>query len=201
MHKLLPYTAMLMITLGASACTEVPDPEATEPTMPKLSFKAGNALVLPEDYREWIYVSSGLGMSYSDAPPGEDPPFGNVFVHPAAYRAFTKTGAWPDQTIFVLEIRASTTHGSIVKNGRFQQDLIAVEAEVKDKARFKEQWAYFGFRNPDGTQATTATAHPKEDCFSCHDTNAAVENTFVQFYPTLLEVAERKGTINSDYTE
>lgn len=201
MHKFILYPTMLMIALGASACTEDPEPTASEPTMPKLEFKAGNALVLPDNYREWIYVSSGLGMSYTDAPPGEDPPFDNVFVLPEAYQAFKKTGAWPDQTIFVLEIRASTSHGSILKNGRFQQDVVAVEAEVKDEARFKEGWAYFGFRNPDGTQASTATPQPKDNCFSCHDMNAAVENTFVQFFPTLLEIAKSKGTINSDYTE
>ena len=32
------------------------------------------------------------------------------------------------------------------------------------------------------------------DCYTCHGTNTAVEHTFVQFYPTLLEVAKQKGT-------
>jgi hypothetical protein len=29
----------------------------------------------------------------------------------------------------------------------------------------------------------------------CHTQHTAVERTFVQFYPTLLEVARRKGTL------
>ena len=36
-------------------------------------------------------------------------------------------------------------------------------------------------------------------CYSCHRNNAAVENTFVQFYPTLMDVARKMGTIKSTY--
>ena len=34
-------------------------------------------------------------------------------------------------------------------------------------------------------------------CFACHSKNAAVENTFVQFYPTLIPVAKAKGTLKT----
>ena len=34
---------------------------------------------------------------------------------------------------------------------------------------------------------------------ACHKNNTAVDNTFVQFYPTLFEVAERRGTIKPTY--
>jgi hypothetical protein len=34
------------------------------------------------------------------------------------------------------------------------------------------------------------------DCWSCHDQHAAVEHTFVQFYPTLKPVAKNLGTYN-----
>jgi hypothetical protein len=33
-------------------------------------------------------------------------------------------------------------------------------------------------------------------CWSCHDDHAAVEHTFVQFYPTLKVVAKKFGTYN-----
>jgi hypothetical protein len=32
-------------------------------------------------------------------------------------------------------------------------------------------------------------------CIDCHTKHAAVEMTFVQFYPTLLEIARQKGTL------
>ena len=58
-----------------------------------------------------------------------------------------KTGTWADKTIFILEIRGSSSEGSINKAGRFQAGLIAIEAEVKDEARFPGRWGYFDF-NP-----------------------------------------------------
>ncbi len=162
-------------------------------------FTKDNRLVRPMDYREWIYLTSGLGMTYGPAANRVDvaPLFDNVFVHPTAYRSFLKTGEWPDKTIFVLEVRSAKSHGSINKDGQFQTGVVAVEAAVKDEARFPEKWSYFSFDSP--SNAKSAAAFPKAECFDCHKKSGAVENTFVQFYPTMLEVATRMGTLNPGY--
>src|SRR3954462_5334551 len=71
-------------------------------------YTTDGKLLRPEGYREWIYLSSGAGMSYGPgaARPGTaHPPIDNVFLSPAAYRHFQATGRWPDRTIFVLEVR------------------------------------------------------------------------------------------------
>src|SRR5580704_3789266 len=69
---------------------------------------SGTALIVPTDYREWVFLSSGLGMTYAPASVAPSAPtFGNVFVNPSAYRSFMQTGKWPDRTIFVLELRNS----------------------------------------------------------------------------------------------
>src|ERR1019366_3530851 len=84
-------------------------------------------LVLPKDYREWVFLSSGLGMTYDPAAaPNGKPPFENVFVNPAAHRGFLKTGAWPDKTVLLLEIRASDSQVSINKDGRIQTKVVAM---------------------------------------------------------------------------
>ena len=45
-----------------------------------------------------------------------------------------------------------------------------------------------------------AQAFPKTAaCFQCHSANAAVDKSFVQFYPTLLPIARAKGTLNAAY--
>jgi hypothetical protein len=36
-------------------------------------------------------------------------------------------------------------------------------------------------------------------CVECHTKNTAVERTFVQFYPTLFEVARRMGTLKAGF--
>ena len=103
-----------------------------------------------------------------------------------------RTGKWPDRTMFVLELRASSDQGSILESGRFQKEVVGIEASVKDERRFPEKWAYFGFEGG----SKEASPFPKSaGCLSCHQQHAAVDNTFVQFYPTLLEVATRMGTI------
>src|SRR6476661_8134539 len=156
-------------------------------------FTADGQLIRPKNYREWIYLTSGLGMTYgpaAEARRDHSPEFDNVFVTPAAYRAFKETGKWPDKTMFALEVRHSESKGSINNGGHFQGELAAVEVEVKDEKRFPGKWAFFGF----GTSLSSAKAVPTSaSCYSCHGTHGAVDNTFVQFYPTLLEVARSKG--------
>ena len=145
-------------------------------------------LVLPKDYRQWIFLSSGIGMTYSGGS-SQNPAFENVFVNPEAYREFLKTGIWPDKTVMLLEIRASESRLSINKDGRVQTNIAAMEAHVKDSAR--GGWAFYGFQNGgDKGKLFPKTA----DCYSCHEQNGATDTTFVQFYPTLIETSKKKGT-------
>jgi len=37
------------------------------------------------------------------------------------------------------------------------------------------------------------------DCYTCHAAHAAVDTTFVQFYPTLLPIAKSKATLSASY--
>jgi Cytochrome P460 len=160
-------------------------------------FTPSGELLLPKNYREWVFLSSGLGMTYGPAAQSNNPMFDNVFVNPSSYRAFLETGRWPDRTMFMLEIRRAVEKASINNGGRTQGDVVALEAAVKDEKRFPQKWAYFGFGESD-----KATARPANStCNACHGQNAAVENSFVQFYPVLLEVATRKGTLNPSYAE
>ncbi|MGC4064042.1 MAG: cytochrome P460 family protein [Polyangiaceae bacterium] len=156
----------------------------------------GEALVRPKDYREWMYVSTGAGMSYATTLTGTESMFDNVFVQRTAYEHFKREGLWPDKTVFVLELRASSDHGSILQHGQYQTDAVLIEASVKDSSRFKDTWAYFSFY-PDekGAIPKKVEKNPKAMCFSCHEQNAWVDNTFAQFYPTILPIAEDHGTV------
>ena len=161
---------------------------------PGPQFTSDGKLVRPEGYRRWVYVSSGFGMNYNaDAAGNDAPAFTNAFVTPAAYDYFLANGRWPAKTLFVLEEYASTSHGSINQHGSYQKKLLGLAVEVKDETRFADKWAYFGF---DSEQKAAAAITPsKNECWKCHDANAAVEHSFVQFYPELLKVAREKGTI------
>jgi hypothetical protein len=153
-------------------------------------------LVLPANYREWIYLSTGFDMSYSAvATPGHHM-FDNVFAEPLAYKSFLHTGTWPDKTVLVLEVRGARGKGSINQHGNYQDgEVMGIEAHVKDTARFEGGWAFFQF---DGKTTGKLVPHA-EDCYSCHASHAAVDTTFVQFYPTLLPLAKSKGTLSRSY--
>jgi hypothetical protein len=155
-------------------------------------------LRFPADYRTWVFLSSGKGMSYNPVANDQpEAPYDNVFADPAAYRAFTETGAWPDGTVLVLEIRGSTSHGSINKGGSFQSgEALATEVHVKDTARFGgDGWAFFGFHGSEPAEMIGREAN----CYACHEANTAVDRTFVQFYPTLLPIARAKGTLSANF--
>jgi hypothetical protein len=158
-----------------------PDESADKP-----QYTKSGELQRPENYREWIFLSAGLGMNYSPAPGSHDM-FTNVFVPQWAYKEFVGSGKWPNKTMFVVEERGAQTKGSINKHGNFQTDLMGIGVEVKDST-LPDKWAYYNFEDN-----KTAAANPKEACFSCHEKNAAVEHSFVQFYPTLKPVAKKFG--------
>ncbi|HUN90068.1 MAG TPA: cytochrome P460 family protein [Terriglobales bacterium] len=158
---------------------------------PVVQYASNGELKFPTNYREWIYLTTGIGMSYGPAvqTSGRPPLFTNVFVEPAAYRSFMQSGTWPDKTMFVLEIYSSATHGSINKNGHYQDELISYDVAVKDESH-NPKWAYYNF----SPRVQTAKAFD-DRCNQCHSKNGAVDNTFVQFYPSLLPVAWEKGTV------
>ena len=177
-------TAILVALISSAAQTQS---SSAQP-----QFTKDGKLVRPEGYRRWVYVSSGFGMSYNQSESGS-PSFTNVFVAPPAYDYFTANGKWPDKTMFVLEIYGSTSRGSINKHGSYQQDFEGLDVEVKDEGRFADKWAYFNFNSME--KAAGALTPSRNDCWKCHDQNAAVEHSFVQFYPELLRIARAKGTI------
>ena len=158
-------------------------------------------LLPPAHYREWVFLTSGIDMSYSPKMAGmqDHSMFDNVFVNPEAYRSFLGTGTWPDKTEMVLEAREARSKGSINESGHFQgTEVMGFEVHVKDEARFPGKWAFFSFDSP----STNGTLIPEgAPCYSCHAAHAAVDTTFVQFYPTLLPLAIEKATLSKAFLQ
>jgi Cytochrome P460 len=179
----------------APASTPAPTPSANEPT-----YTAAGELNPPTNYREWVYLTTGFDMSYNPAMNMDHHMFDNVFVNPEAYQAFLKTGTWPDKTMLVLEVRGAKSKGSINQAGNFQStEVMGMEVHVKDNTRFKDQgnWAFFGFDEDKPSKMTPTT----QSCYSCHAQHAAVDTTFVQFYPTLLPIAKSHNTLSPSYVK
>jgi Cytochrome P460 len=159
-------------------------------------YTAAGDLQVPGRFREWIFLSSGVDMSYKPvAAAAGHSTFENVFVNPAAYRSFLQSGTWPDKTMFMLEVRAAAGATSINKNGQTQSEqVLGRELHVKD-ARLDGGWGFFAVEDSGMGKPIKRPA----ECYACHEAHAAVDTTFVQFYPTLLPVAKAKGTLSSAY--
>ncbi|MFZ3340665.1 MAG: cytochrome P460 family protein [Terriglobales bacterium] len=183
----------LLIMPGASKAAAGP----SNPDSPQ--YTTDGNLIFPANYREWIYLTSGMDMDYNPELANTDHSmFDNIFVNPEAYKAFLATGTWPDKTILVLEGRMAANKGSINQKGHFQTtDIMARSIHIKDEAHFPGKWAFVGFGG-----GNVGRTFPKEAvCYSCHEQHAALDTTFVQFYPTLLEIAKKKGTLSPAYVK
>lgn len=190
-------SALLSAILLASPISVFADSAAVEKGTP--TFTANGELNPPTDYYNWVFLTSDLGMSYSeDGSDSSQPPFSNVFVNPAAYRAFLKTGTWPEHTQLIKEFRASNTQGSINQHGYYQTGKpMSVLVHVKDSKRFKGGWGFFAFGGDSSKPATQIPVNA--DCYSCHEAHGAVDTTFVQFYPGILPVAIQHATLSKGY--
>ena len=189
--RLTTLLLIVVVLLSVAAFRQGASPVRSAP-----DYTSDGQLKFPENYREWVYLTSGFDMSYNPAQTAGHDMFDNVFVNPEAYKAFLETGTWPDKTMLVLEVRAAKNKGSINQAGHFQDtETMGHEVHVKDEARFPGKWAFFGFEDNKPAKMVPLAA----ECYTCHADHAAVDTTFVQFYPTLLPIAQSKGTLSASY--
>lgn len=161
---------------------------ASERIMP--TYGSDGALILPQNWRQWVFAGSSLGLSYSQGgPPGMEM-FHETLMEPTAYQHFADTGTFREGTMFVLALHGTGEGVLPARRGRFAAELHTVEMAVKDSTHHPEGWAYYNFGGTNGIR-NTAQAMPKESCYSCHIEHAKRDNVFLQFYPLLEDVAPR----------
>jgi len=186
----------LIASVGGLALAAEKSPAASA-SEAHLNYQADGRIALPKTYRDWPFLSSGLDMNYSDGGMAMDHHvFDNVFVDPDSLHVFQTTGTWPDGTVFVKENRTGLTKGSINKSGQFQAEPVnSLELHVKDTKRFHGDWGFFFFGSNEPAKQIPETA----SCYACHQAHAAVDTTFVQFYPSLIGIAKVKQTLSANY--
>ncbi len=196
--------SLLSLAMASAVLVGSVDPGAKAAPPPEVSdgpaFTADKQLQFPEHYREWVYLTSGLDMNYNaKADVSGMSMFGNVFVNPSSYQAFLKSGTWPDGTAILIENRGAVHGGakqaSLNKHGLSQtEEYMGMEVHVKD-ASLPGGWGFYAFDNE-----KTAKIIPRAaTCYTCHEAHAAVDTTFVQFYPTLLPAAKAHGTFSKAF--
>lgn len=149
-------------------------------------YDAKGQLMRPEDHREWMFVGAPVTPNDMNNGKAAFPEFHNVYIDPASFAAYKKSGKFPEGTVILKELVSVGSKTMPSGNGYFQGEFISLEAMVKDKTRFKDEpggWAFFRFGEapdykPVGARMKTA------DCATCH-TGATEDYVFTATYPVL----------------
>lgn len=159
------------------------------------SWNSDGELILPTDFHEWVFIGSPLtphGLNGGNAP---FPEYHNVYVQPEVFRAYRKTGEWPEGTIMLKELQltrpGSNPDGSAVEvsgRGFFPGSLNGIDISVKDSKRFKDSngWGFFNFGHHAPPYPKSARAQAIDACAGCHIANAD-RMVFSKFYKPILD--------------
>jgi len=168
-----------------------------------VGFDSDGAMTRPEGYREWIYVGTPVTPNDMNNGMAPFPEFHAVYIDPASWAHYKKTGEFREGTILVKELISVGSKQATSGAGYFMGEYLGLEATVKSKARFPDEpgnWAYFSFTTPGSPMAgeefrdkihagaplkDKAKAFPTAVCASCHQASAAEDMVFTQFYPVL----------------
>lgn len=185
----------LAFVAGCDRAAPAEDAQATAYTP---EFTEDGQLVLPpaEIWREWPYVGTPLTPNALNGGEAPFPEFHSVYIDPVSWNHWRQTGEFREGTILAKElvtVYAVDAHpdGStqqVSGRGYFMEDFAGFEIAYKSAAHFPEEpgnWAYFTFGHHAPPYAPTTPKMPVESCNSCHQTSAADDFVFTQFYPVL----------------
>jgi hypothetical protein len=189
------FLSLLIFIATASYLTGPSRSEAAWKKDGATSFDSHGQLMLPSNYRHWIFVGAPVTPNDMNGGKADFPEFHDVYISPHAFAVYGRTGKFPDGTVMVKELVSVGAKKAPSGSGYFPGDFNGVAASVKDSKRFPKEpghWAYFNFMGPGGKKLTKAMAQPTAACNACHQKYAADDWVFAQFYPVLRAVKSAK---------
>lgn len=150
-------------------------------------YDAEGALLRPEGYREWVYLGAPLTPNDMNGGNAAFPEFHNVYLDPASWSEYKKTGELPDGAVIIKELVSVGSKSASSGKGYFMGEFIGLEAAVKDAKRFPKEangWAYFSFGHSYPLEKKVK-AQAQASCAQCHLTAPGGSMVFSQYYPVL----------------
>src|SRR5499426_2210718 len=152
--------AVAILALGASATVVLAQRQGTNTVSAKGRYlpeytKDGD-LVLPKNWRSWVYVGSPLTPDGLNDSKEGFPEYHNVYIEPGSYEIYKKTGEFPDGTIMFKELQLTlpgeNPDGSRTEpsgRGYFPGAFNGGDATVKDTKRYADTggWGYYKFNH------------------------------------------------------
>jgi hypothetical protein len=186
----------------------IPFEAAAQSTDSAARFDGDGSLIRPQGYREWVFVGTPLTPNDMNDGMAPFPEFHAVYIDPASWAHYKKTGEFRDGTVLVKELISVGAKQATSGVGYFMGEYLGLEAAVKSKKQFPDEpgnWAYHSFTTPgspmegDETRKKMKSGAPLKDkakafptavCASCHVASAADDMVFTQFYPVLRAAKE-----------
>ena len=196
-------------TAGAQSTTGTRSVAARDPAYPEIDippvWDKDGRLVQPKDFREMVFIGAPLtpnGLNNGKAP---FPEFHNVYVQPAAFKAYRATGKWPEGTMMIKELqlvddpKGEFPDGSRTEpsgRGYFPGPANGLDVSVKDSKRFSESngWGYFNFNHSAPPYQAAAAKKSIDECAGCHIANADEDMVYVKLYKPILTPLPLPGT-------
>lgn len=190
-------TFLICTTLSTSLTADWPGERSSRP-YPNVEigpeFNDGGDLLLPQDFRRWIFIGSPVTPSALNGGAAAFPEFHNVYVEPAVYDYYLSQGTWPEGTMLVKELQltkpGASKDGSREEasgRGYFPGPANGLDVSVKDSRRFPDTngWGFFTFGHHAPPYQRTATESSVASCAGCHITSAHHDMVFSDFYEQL----------------
>ncbi len=157
---------------------------------PIARFDATGKLMLPEGYREWVFLGTTVTPNDMNFGSAYSPGIKNTYLDRESFAHWKKTGTFRGGAMIVQERLATEADKFMNANGYFPGKYLGLQAMVKDSERFPESvWGFFSFGGPPYAEAVSAVPGMSElDCAGCH-TRADDDWVFTRFYPTLTAAA------------
>ena len=186
-------TIAMMAAAAFSAVALQTAPRSQLPAPPKdqiAQFTKDGRLIRPRGYEEWVMVGASTGLSYAEpqtAPAAGAAPglFHNIYLQNWAYRYAMEHRAFPDGAMLVMILYQPSRKSRPARVGFYEGDRVpGLEVHLKKAGVDSTGWGFYAF----GDTASSAAKIPgAAACYSCHRTEAAFDQAFVQFYPALRE--------------
>jgi len=157
-------------------------------------FNEKGELMLPEGFREWVFIGAPLTPHGLNDGKAGFPEFHHVYVNPDAWSVYQEVGEFPDGTVIAKELvllqKGDHADGSKVApsgRGYFAGEFHGMDVMVKDSQRYKDNngWGFFNFGHHAPPYVKTARVASTESCAACHAANAGKGMVFKQYYPIL----------------
>jgi hypothetical protein len=182
-------SAGIAVLIGIAGMSYVPAGAPAQPdsVVPGIEFTPDGKLKRPVGYRRWVYVGTPLTPNDLNGGEAPFPEFHAVYIDPEGFAHYEKTGEFRDGTVMVKELIGVGAREATSGKGYFMGDFSGLETSIKDSKRFKDEpgnWAYFSFGQKYPLKAEVAK-NAAASCNECHQTSAAKDYVFSQYYPVL----------------